>query len=439
MGQHGGIYLIMGAIMNITLLKKAAVDSVLLMVSVILISCITDLFRLLNFETDDKQKGVIATDKVIYTDYKKINASIIGYASSVPDLFEKPGLTGINALKKQIDPEILQKLGSNFIMIKKPAGDSLHMTLDDLYIDKSIRLDITGIKDNTVNSDMIYRIRDNDIYVGSPAYKENTSFETDEDGQIMKEVTSRDYGGDLSHGITVNTFEDKESKLYSAQVIITLDSVYEYFIYEDENNYYIDLRKPSEIYDKIVVIDAGHGGKDSGALSRDKKYFEKDINLDILLKLKALLDKSDIKAYYTRTTDQTVYLRPRAELVNTVDADYFISIHCNANESSSPNGMEVLYYNNEFKNVRAKDLAGVFSLELEKKVNLKQKGIIERKYNDIYIMSHSLVPTVLLEIGYISNQKDLNYLIREENRDVIANAIYSGILRAYNELPAADN
>jgi N-acetylmuramoyl-L-alanine amidase len=421
--------------MDITLLKRATIHSLVLMVSVVVLSYLTNLYQMVNVEAGSQKIAVINADYTLMTNNIKPGTDLLDYVPSHSEASADTKLTGIAAIRNRIAPEILQKLSNNFLIIEKPKGNYLNLKLDDVYVNSSIKIDITGMTDNIITSDMITRIRGNEIYTGDPVFTESVTVEVDEDDGTTEEIINRDYGRDLSHGITITTQENAVNRLYSAQVTVSLDSVYESFIYEDEMNYYIDLKRPSDIYDKIVVIDAGHGGKDGGALSKDKKYFEKNINLDILLRLKELLDESDIKAYFTRTADETVYLRPRAELVNAVDADYFISIHCNANEVTSPNGMEVLYYDNEFKGVKAKDLAFLFSKELEKTVNLSQKGIVRRNYEDLYIMDHSLVPTVLLEIGYMTNKGDLDYLTDEENRAVIANAIFNGILRAYNELP----
>jgi len=430
--------------MELALLKKAAVHSVALMLSVIFISCMTDIYpMLLKMEVDsidsiNMNKEFITAESMLYKNYQALNANTVDYVPDIPDSSSDIQLSIIDAIKEEIEPGILEKLGNEFLLIAKPEGDNLKLKLENIYINKSLVLNITGMTDGSISSDMILRIRGDELFAGEPQYTETVSLELDEEEQILKEVISRDYGRDLSHGITVKSFVDETAKLYSAQINIKLDSVYECFVYEDDNNFYIDLKKPSQVYDKIVVIDAGHGGKDGGAVSKDEKYCEKDINLDIVLRLKKLLDQSDIKAYYTRTSDQTVYLRPRAELVNAVDADYFISIHINANDSSSPNGMEVLYYENEYKGVKSRDLAALFSKELEKTINLRQKGIVRRNYEDLYILDHSLVPTVLLELGYISNKNDLKYLLQEENRQLIANAIFNSILRAYEELPVAD-
>jgi len=104
----------------------------------------------------------------------------------------------------------------------------------------------------------------------------------------------------------------------------------------------ISVGKPSEIYNKIVVLDAGHGGKDPGAV-RDSVY-EKDINFSILYThTKELFENSDIKVYYTRETDTFISLNDRTKFALEVGADLFISLHMNASVYESAKGTEVFY------------------------------------------------------------------------------------------------
>jgi N-acetylmuramoyl-L-alanine amidase len=218
-----------------------------------------------------------------------------------------------------------------------------------------------------------------------------------------------------------------------------LDSVYAPIVHEDEAYYYIDLKKPKDVYDKVLVIDAGHGGKDAGALSQGEKYYEKNINLGILLELKKLLDKENIKVYYTRTGDDKVFLKPREELANAVDCDYFISIHCNASEAEWPKGSEVMYYDREFKGVRNIDLANLFLDELSKTTPLETRYIVEKKKDEIYILKKAVVPSILIEVGYVTNNSDMKYLSQEKNRKAAAQGIYNGIMKAYEMYPPTDD
>lgn len=417
--------------MDLALLKRSALLSVALMLTVV-----TSSFALTNYHTitieaskleDDPTKEQNNPSTADMVSAPKDNNIILTGSEQAND----QGTTG----QTEFGQNISEKLGQNYLTIKKPLGDQLSIELEDQYIKKSIYLTIEGITEYDLTSEFVTRFRGDESFTGDPKFTEVVTYETDKEDGKKKEIITKDFGNDLSHGITITSELDPSSKLITANILIELDSVYAYFIYEDVNYYYIDLRKPSEVYDKILVIDAGHGGKDGGALSKNEEYYEKNINLDILLQLKELLDKENIKVYYTRTADETVYLRPRVELANAVDCDYFISIHNNANEVTSPNGTEVLYYDNKFKGVAAKDMAKLFSEELAKAISLEPKGIVEKHYEDIYIMDKSIVPMILIEVGYMTNTNDMNYLSQPKNRKAVAQGIFNGIMRAYEELP----
>jgi len=431
--------------MNKSLLKKAAIQSVALMIAVITLSYAMRSYQAVTIEASNmtKTNAAAANDvsdrggDIITLDQSQPNQTITVPENSLNQESLDTPITDLQDLKSRIDPTVLNKLSNNFLMIKKPKGENITLQLEDQYINQSIQLDFTGMEDSNITSDMILRVKGSDMFTGDPAFTEMKSMEVDKEKGTSQEVITKDFGDDLSHGITITTQAEAKSNLYSSQVQITLDSVYAYMIYEDNNYFYIDLRKPSEVYDKIIVIDAGHGGKDVGAISKGDKYYEKNINLDIVLQLKKLLDQENIKVYYTRTSDTTVYLRPRASLANAVDCDYFISIHCNSNKVTSPNGTEVLYYDTDFKGVKAFDLANLFSNEIAKTTTLKQRGIIRKGNDDIYILDKSKIPAILIEAGYLSNNNDMDYLSNSEYRMAIAQGIFNAIIEAYNELPVA--
>lgn len=419
--------------MDKTLLKKAAFQSVALMIAVITLSYALKYYQMVTVSASNSlhEEEMLATDVNNDTD-NKIDVSVEQDIPTVDTMeITKVSITDIKSLEAVIDQSVLQQLNSDYIAIQKPQQKGTSITLEDLYLNRSIRLKFNGLVQADITINSIFRVRNNELYKGEPKYTEEKTIK-EEDGE-SKEVINRDYGKDISHGITI-TETGKENK-QSTEVLINLDTVYAYTIYEDKNFYYINLKKPSEVYDKILVIDAGHGGKDAGALSKGSEYFEKDVNLDIVLSLQKLLEKEDIKVYYTRNKDETVFLNPRVNLANAVDCDYFISIHCNANAVSSPNGSEILYYDQESKGIKNKDLAAIFSDEIAKLLPLRQRGLIKKHPEDIYIMDKALVPTILIEVGYMTNNIDMNYLSKAENREVVAEGIYNAILRAYKEVP----
>ena len=384
--------------MDTSLLKKTAIQCIALMIAVITFS-----YALKQYQTITIQA----------------NGQIIGEV--VHDIHIEDSKSSLYDRNYKVDQTIKQKLGMNYLMIKKPEGKKVEITLDDLYRKQSIGLTISGSTDKVQIQDII-RIQGDQVYRGYPL-EANSSSSIDIQG------------GDPCKSITITQNKDPETKSYTDKILLQLDKIYAYIIYEDATNFYIDLRKPSEVYDKIIVIDAGHGGKDSGAISKNGNYYEKNINLDIITQLQKLLNESSIKVYYTRIDDSTTYLKQRSNLANMVDCDYFISIHCNANDSSSPNGSEILYTNKQLKGIFNEDLANLFSRELESSIPLKNRGIVKKNHKDVYIMDKALVPMVLIEVGYVTNNKDMNFLSKLENRKTIAKGIYHGIMKAYEQLP----
>jgi N-acetylmuramoyl-L-alanine amidase len=422
--------------MNIALLKKAALQSVALMLAVI-----TSSFALQQYKTVAISASNILEEDIQRKAFDQARINILSQdsISLKPDAPEAATGGVILAsnhveLTVQADSDIINKLGDSYLAIKKPQVEGLSIKLSDLYINHSIQIDISGLKEDNFDQNAVFRVREKELYRGDPIYREIATKQSEGSG-TDKEVMIKDYGKDPCHAITIAT-KKNNTGLYDAQLLLELDSVYAYIIYEDDNNYYIDLRKPSEVYDKIIVIDAGHGGKDAGALSNNKIYYEKDINLAIVLQLKKLLDQENIKVYYTRIADDKVFLRPRVTLANNVDCDFFISIHCNSNEVTSPNGTEILYYNHMVKGISNQSLAKLFSEEIAKMVSLRCRGVIEKQLDDIFILEQSKVPAILIEVGYLSNNNDLNYLSESKNIKKIARGIYNSIMKAYEVLPA---
>lgn len=357
----------------------------------------------------------------------------------------------------QEDNKVTKQLGDKYILIKKPDKSEYTVNLEDLYMERAIRLTVTGPKGKEINPIYVERMNQGQEFTGIPSQKsdkdgkkDKTSEETDtleeeinqESNLLVPEKISAT--GQVSAYITNSSVQDpvkdlsieyrqKEGSTSSTAIInISLDCVYAFVIYQDDNYIYVDLRRPKDVYDKIVVIDAGHGGKDGGTYSKDKEYFEKDVNLSIVLKLKEILDKKDIKVYYTRTEDKTLYLNPRVNFANEVEADLFISIHCNSSESSKPQGAEVLYNENQTGyGFTSKRLAEIALEEISPVIGRVNRGIVPG--SEMVIVGKSKVPVALIEVAFMSNQEDLNFLVQEDNKTKIAEAIYKGIVRALRE------
>ncbi len=425
--------------MDKMLLKRTAVQSVALMIAVITISYALKQYSHTIISATDIKSAEAASlipeeENITPTadDIPDRASEEAGQQNGADAVKESSGLPG---MLKDVDTDIVKQLGDKYLVIRKPSVAGIKMDLQDIYITKSINLIFSSTDAFQMNSDNIGRVNGKNVYIGNPSYSETNVLVTDPEDGTTTTVVTKDYGQDTVHGIS---FTNPELSKNIIELTLELDTVYVHSIKEDETYYYISLKKPSEVYDRVLVLDAGHGGKDAGALSKDESVYEKNVNLGILLEVKKLLDKENIKVYYTRLGDDKVFLRPRVELANAVDCDYFISIHSNASGSTKPSGTEIFYYATEFKQVSSKALATIFSEEIEKTTTLTNRGLVSLKKDDVYILNHSNVPAILIESGYMTNLNDLNYLKEKENQEAIAKGIYNGILRAYEELPVKD-
>ena len=216
-------------------------------------------------------------------------------------------------------------------------------------------------------------------------------------------------------------------------IAITTDRVYELDTAYDGDYYYLDFVEPKELYEYVVVIDAGHGGSDGGA-GKDN-ILEKDIDLSIVLKLKEIFDASDkdIKVYYTRMDDTNPSYKSRVELANKSNADLFISVHNNSyNLSSDIKGTAVMYSESHTGEFTSRRLAEICMEELTEALGSIDRGILEG--DSIYIINNSEVPVALLEIGFMTNTEELALLNSSEYQQKTAEAIYNAVIKALEEI-----
>lgn len=223
------------------------------------------------------------------------------------------------------------------------------------------------------------------------------------------------------------------------ELTIRSSTLHEYRIEERSGNIDIVAYKPSELYSKVIVVDPGHGGRDPGAGSADpaKGTFglvEKELNLDITLLLKALLDREpSIKVYYTRLDDSYPTLQERCDLANEAGADFFLSIHHNA-YLSSYRGTDVLHYSNtRVPGLDNYELADIFLNEITTTTGMPERRLVTRP--DLYVLRMTDMPAALVEMGFITNAEDAAILGDPEFQQAAAQALYQGILRTFNEYP----
>ncbi|MBT2288527.1 N-acetylmuramoyl-L-alanine amidase [Paenibacillus albidus] len=170
---------------------------------------------------------------------------------------------------------------------------------------------------------------------------------------------------------------------------------------------------------KLIVLDAGHGAKDSGAVGVTGKY-EKNFNLAIVMKAAELLKQEDkFDVVLTRSDDTFLELKERVAIANNLKADLFISVHANSSGSSSASGTETYY-----KREASKALAKVMHKYLVQATGLSDRGV---RSGNFHVIRETKMPAVLLEVGYLSNKKDEALLFTEDLQNKVAASMVSGI------------
>lgn len=182
---------------------------------------------------------------------------------------------------------------------------------------------------------------------------------------------------------------------------------------------------------KYVVIDAGHGGSDPGAQGfiDEDEYNEKDINLNVAKMVRDMLESEGVEVIMTRDTDKYPSLTDRSKLANTKDAAMFVSIHVNsAANAPKANGIEVYYAkgnNEDYYGTTSKALATSVLKEMLDKTEAFSRGV---KVESHLVTRTSLMPAILVELGFISNDDEIKKLIDEDYQKLLARGIVEGIL-----------
>lgn len=184
---------------------------------------------------------------------------------------------------------------------------------------------------------------------------------------------------------------------------------------------------------KVIVIDPGHGGKDSGAIGINSIQ-EKDVVLNVakeILRLNICVLDSKLDIYLTRYTDTLISLSDRGKLSKPLKADVFVSLHCNTSKTTSK-GMEVYVYNSEMPNTKASIALGVSVLnESTQKLGFKKRGV---KFANFQVLRETALfcPAVLIEMGFVTNTDEVDYFLKPKNIKAMALAVLMGVYKYLN-------
>ena len=179
----------------------------------------------------------------------------------------------------------------------------------------------------------------------------------------------------------------------------------------------------------LIIIDPGHGGLDAGKVGVNGKE-EKEINLNISLKIQELLKGRGVKVKMTRTDDERLAenqvedLKARASLMNKEKPDLVVSIHQNSYHEESVSGAQVFYYTDSRQSERAAGIIQEALKEADPENTKKAKG-----NNTYYILKKTEVPVVIVECGFLSNYEEAEKLADEDYQQKLAEAAVKGIMQ----------
>jgi N-acetylmuramoyl-L-alanine amidase len=177
---------------------------------------------------------------------------------------------------------------------------------------------------------------------------------------------------------------------------------------------------------RVIILDAGHGGKDQGCAYGD--VLEKDINLEIVLLLRQRLEDAGFTVIMTRDDDTFVYLNRRVEAAENADADAFVSIHVDSyTDDESVQGLTVHY---ETGAAGGQEFADSIHTAISDAGITKVRNLME---SDLYVLRNTTMPATLVEVGFLTNSTDRENLQTETFQEELADSICSGIIAYFSE------
>jgi len=183
---------------------------------------------------------------------------------------------------------------------------------------------------------------------------------------------------------------------------------------------------------RVIVIDAGHGGFDPGALS-ETGIEEQEINLSIALKLQRLLEESGTTTFLTRVDEDSVGetkredMKKRKEIRDVEESDMYVSIHLNSFPQEHVKGAQTFYSSNE----ESKKLAELVQKKLKEVVE-PSNNRVAKELSTVYLLKNTKNPSIIVECGFLSNNEELKKLQDDIYQEKLAWAIYLGIIDYYN-------
>ncbi len=207
----------------------------------------------------------------------------------------------------------------------------------------------------------------------------------------------------------------------------------------DTNGNKITLKSVHKDLPRSVTIDAGHGGQDAGAVGYDEDgeiiAMEKEFNLDIALMVQEMLEEEDIDVHMIREDDTYVDFLKVGSLANQEKSTLFVSIHTNSHTVDTAHGIETYGYlqgGSVSNDMTSERLSEIMLDELIDATDAYRRGVKDGK--TLAVINSTQMPATLVEIGFISNPEEREKLMTEEYREKLAEAIFKGIMKAFDEM-----
>jgi len=358
----------------------------------------------INAKLSEKENAIIVQangiDSVAYQQFDDSNLYDNGVRFSRISVNLENNTTSDNVIVETIGSKIVVYVADSQFGTYNYAKDILNAT-------SQFSLDLNATGDYAIS----YNSNNHSVSFAIPKDQIKKTLELGEakqDDGIVNKVTVTEDG--LNYGFQIYLAAETQHKLQSSGN-------------QFELAFSNPLLKNSKFNETIVVIDAGHGGHDPGALSPNGSK-EKDVVLRATLILKQKLQNAGFKVYLTRERDNYVKLYDRAGIANQLPADIFISIHANAAKNTAAKGIETLYAPDTSRNNKA--LAIAIQDQLIDNTHATDRGIVSRP--DLVVTRETEMSAVLVELGFLTNSEDEVRLLSDSYLETCAESIVEGII-----------
>lgn len=343
-------------------------------------------------------------------------------------------------LSEPIDPQHFKLVGPHRIVLDLPAANLSEELLEFLrqqQVEEEQEVVLTEEdKGNRETSDDLTEEGERSE-TGDPLPEEGINSENEEENAVDDTESEEDIPDiasfDAESGLILQDdnpypvireirYSQYDQSPYTVRVVLELNRKSEYEIVQHEDGLEIKLSPLPPKTGYLIIVDAGHGGKDPGARGTAGNV-EKDFNLKVsMLMVEMLSEYKEFQVMATRSDDTFLTLQERVELANDMDADLFISIHANAYVPGT-RGTETYYYNKQ-----SEAFARVIHKHLVQATQFPNRGVQTAPF---YVIKHTNMPAVLTESGFLTHPEENAKLMQPEFQKKVARALVNGIREYY--------